>query len=301
MDRLKMPEGEPIEAGMVTRSIESAQRKVEARNFDIRKQLLQYDDVANDQRKETYRLRNEVLESKDIGDLIANLRDDALRSFCGLYVPAESMEEQWDLPGLENSLANEWGLGVDLTGLVQSADSIEAEEVVEHVLAAAKAAYDGKVELSGRESFAGYERSVMLYSLDSHWREHLAALDHLRQGIHLRGYAQKDPKQEYRREAFELYGELLSVIKNDVVKSIMAVKIRTADELDAASESINEDMSQIKDMQYQHADIATDSAESEKPADNAVAPIRSGPKVGRNDPCPCGSGKKYKACCGALS
>ena len=301
MDRLKMPEGEPIEAGMVTRSIESAQRKVEARNFDIRKQLLQYDDVANDQRKETYRLRNEVLESKDIGDLIANLRDDALRSFCDLYVPAESMEEQWDLTGLENSLANEWGLGVDLTGLVQSADSIEAEEVVEHVLTAAKAAYDGKVELSGRESFAGYERSVMLYSLDSHWREHLAALDHLRQGIHLRGYAQKDPKQEYRREAFELYGELLNVIKNDVVKSIMAVRIRTADELDAASESINEDMSQVKDLQYQHADISADTAASENPAERTVAPVRSGPKVGRNDPCPCGSGKKYKACCGALS
>jgi preprotein translocase subunit SecA len=301
MDRLKMPEGEPIEAGMVTRSIESAQRKVEARNFDIRKQLLQYDDVANDQRKETYRLRNEVLESKDIGDLIANLREDALRSFCQLYVPAESMEEQWDLSGLENSLANEWGLGVDLTGLVQSADSIEAEDVVEHVLAAAKAAYDGKVELSGRESFAGYERSVMLYSLDSHWREHLAALDHLRQGIHLRGYAQKDPKQEYRREAFELYGELLSVIKNDVVKSIMAVRIRTADELDAASESINEDMSQIKEVQYQHADVSADVAESEQPAERVLAPVRSGPKVGRNDPCPCGSGKKYKACCGALS
>ena len=301
MDRLKMPEGEPIEAGMVTRSIESAQRKVEARNFDIRKQLLQYDDVANDQRKETYRLRNEVLESKDIGDLIANLREDALRSFCQLYVPAESMEEQWDLSGLENSLANEWGLSVDLTGLVQSADSIEAEDVVEHVLAAAKAAYDGKVELSGRESFAGYERSVMLYSLDSHWREHLAALDHLRQGIHLRGYAQKDPKQEYRREAFELYGELLSVIKNDVVKSIMAVRIRTADELDAASESINEDMSQIKEVQYQHADVSADVAESEQPAERILAPVRSGPKVGRNDPCPCGSGKKYKACCGALS
>ena len=301
MDRLKMPEGEPIEAGMVTRSIESAQRKVEARNFDIRKQLLQYDDVANDQRKETYRLRNEVLESKDIGDLIANLREDALRSFCQLYVPAESMEEQWDLSGLENSLANEWGLGVDLTGLVQSADSIEAEDVVEHVLVAAKAAYDGKVELSGRESFAGFERSVMLYSLDSHWREHLAALDHLRQGIHLRGYAQKDPKQEYRREAFEQYGELLDVIKNDVVKSIMAVKIRTADELDAASESINEDMNQVKDVQYQHADVTTDSVEDEQPAERTTAPVRSGPKVGRNDPCPCGSGKKYKACCGALS
>jgi preprotein translocase subunit SecA len=301
MDRLKMPEGEPIEAGMVTRSIESAQRKVEGRNFDIRKQLLQYDDVANDQRKETYRLRNEVLESKDIGDLIANLRDDALRSFCQLYVPPESMEEQWDLAGLENALANEWGLGVDLTGLVQSADSIEAEDLAEHVLAAAKKTYDDKVELSGRESFAGFERSVMLYSLDSHWREHLAALDHLRQGIHLRGYAQKDPKQEYRREAFELYGELLDVIKNDVVKSIMAVKIRTADELDAASESINEDMSQIKDVQYQHADASVDTTDAEKPLAAAPAPIRSGPKVGRNDPCPCGSGKKYKACCGALS
>jgi len=301
MDRLKMPEGEPIEAGMVTRSIESAQRKVEGRNFDIRKQLLQYDDVANDQRKETYRLRNEVLESKDIGDLIANLRDDALRSFCQLYVPPESMEEQWDLAGLENALANEWGLGVDLTGLVQSADSIEAEDVVDHVLVAAKKTYDDKVELSGRESFAGFERSVMLYSLDSHWREHLAALDHLRQGIHLRGYAQKDPKQEYRREAFELYGELLDVIKNDVVKSIMAVKIRTADELDAASESINEDMGQIKDVQYQHADANIDLTDAEKPLAVAPAPIRSGPKVGRNDPCPCGSGKKYKACCGALS
>jgi preprotein translocase subunit SecA len=301
MDRLKMPEGEPIEAGMVTRSIESAQRKVEGRNFDIRKQLLQYDDVANDQRKETYRLRNEVLESKDIGDLIANLRDDALRNFCQLYVPIESMEEQWDLTGLENSLANEWGLGVDLTGLVQSADSIEAEDVVEHVLAAAKTAYDDKVELSGRESFAGFERSVMLYSLDSHWREHLAALDHLRQGIHLRGYAQKDPKQEYRREAFELYGELLDVIKNDVVKSIMAVKIRTADELDAASESINDDMSQIKDVQYQHADASIDAVDDEKPAAIVPAPVRSGPKVGRNDPCPCGSGKKYNACHGALS
>ena len=140
----------------------------------------------------------------------------------------------------------------------------------------------------------------MLYSLDSHWREHLAALDHLRQGIHLRGYAQKDPKQEYRREAFELYGELLNVIKNDVVKSIMAVRIRTADELDAASESINEDMNQVKDVQYQHADVTTDSVEGEQPA-VVPAPIRSGPKVGRNDPCPCGSGKKYKACCGALS
>ena len=305
MDRLKMPDGEPIEAGMVTRSIESAQRKVEGRNFDIRKQLLEYDNVANDQRKETYRLRNEVLESSDIGDLIANLREDVLRSVCSVYVPLESMEEQWDLTGLENVLASEWGLTVDLKGWVEAADSVDDSEIVERVLKAAKEAYDAKVDLSGRESFASFERSVLLYSLDSHWREHLAALDHLRQGIHLRGYAQKDPKQEYRREAFELYGELLNVIKNDVVKSIMTVQIRSASELDQASESMNDDLAKLSDVQYQHADpekeVAGSTGDRGAPIDIQPAPLRTGPKVGRNDPCPCGSGKKYKNCCGALA
>ncbi len=305
MDRLKMPDGEPIEAGMVTRSIESAQRKVEGRNFDIRKQLLEYDNVANDQRKETYRLRNEVLESSDIGDLIANLREDVLRSVCSVYVPLESMEEQWDLTGLENVLASEWGLTVDLKGWVEAADSVDDAEIVERVLQAAKEAYDAKVDLSGRESFASFERSVLLYSLDSHWREHLAALDHLRQGIHLRGYAQKDPKQEYRREAFELYGELLNVIKNDVVKSIMTVQIRSASELDQASESMNDDLAKLSDVQYQHADpekeVAGSTGDGGAAIDIQPAPIRTGPKVGRNDPCPCGSGKKYKNCCGALA
>ena len=307
MERLKMPDGEPIEAGMVTRSIESAQRKVEGRNFDIRKQLLEYDDVANDQRKETYRLRNEVLESQDVGELIANLREDVLRTICGLYVPAESMEEQWDLIGLENALASDWGLTVDLKSWVESAESVDDSEIVERVLQAAKESYDAKVELSGRESFAGFERSVLLYSLDSHWREHLAALDHLRQGIHLRGYAQKDPKQEYRREAFELYGELLNVIKNDVVKSIMTVQIRSASELDQASEAMNEDIAKLSDIQYQHAEADQEvlgaSGERDLAVDTASAPtpVRTGPKVGRNDPCPCGSGKKYKNCCGALT
>ncbi|QWE08825.1 preprotein translocase subunit SecA [Polynucleobacter ibericus] len=304
MDRLKMPDGEPIEAGMVTRSIESAQRKVEGRNFDIRKQLLEYDNVANDQRKETYRLRNEVLESVDIGDLIANLREDVLRSVCAVYVPLESMEEQWDLVGLENVLASEWGLTVDLRNWVERADTVEDAEIVERVLQAAKDAYDAKVELSGRESFAGFERSVLLYSLDSHWREHLAALDHLRQGIHLRGYAQKDPKQEYRREAFELYGELLNVIKNDVVKNIMSVQIRSASELDEASEAMNDDLAKLSDVQYQHADpdkeVAGSTGDRGAAIDIQPAPIRTGPKVGRNDPCTCGSGKKYKNCCGAL-
>ena len=305
MDRLKMPDGEPIEAGMVTRSIESAQRKVEGRNFDIRKQLLEYDNVANDQRKETYRLRNEVLESSDIGDLIANLREDVLRSVCSVYVPLESMEEQWDLTGLENVLASEWGLTVDLRNWVEAADSVDDSEIVERILQAAKEAYDAKVDLSGRESFASFERSVLLYSLDSHWREHLAALDHLRQGIHLRGYAQKDPKQEYRREAFELYGELLNVIKNDVVKSIMTVQIRSASELDQASESMNDDLAKLSDVQYQHADpereVAGSTGDRGAAIDIQPAPIRTGPKVGRNDPCTCGSGKKYKNCCGALS
>ncbi|BDT74513.1 MULTISPECIES: preprotein translocase subunit SecA [unclassified Polynucleobacter] len=305
MDRLKMPDGEPIEAGMVTRSIESAQRKVEGRNFDIRKQLLEYDNVANDQRKETYRLRNEVLESDDIGDLIANLREDVLRSVCSLYVPHESMEEQWDLTGLENVLASEWGLTVDLKNWVEGADTVDDSEIVERVLQAAKDAYDSKVNLSGRESFAGFERSVLLYSLDSHWREHLAALDHLRQGIHLRGYAQKDPKQEYRREAFELYGELLNVIKNDVVKNIMTVQIRSASELDQASESMNDDLARLSDVQYQHADpdkeVAGSTGDRGAAIDIQPAPLRVGPKVGRNDPCTCGSGKKYKNCCGALA
>jgi preprotein translocase subunit SecA len=305
MDRLKMPDGEPIEAGMVTRSIESAQRKVEGRNFDIRKQLLEYDDVANDQRKETYRLRNEVLESSDVGDLIANLREDVLRGICALYVPLESVEEQWDLVGLERVLLRDWGLTVDLKNWVENAASMDDEQIVNRVLEVAKETYDAKVELSGRPSFAGFERSVLLYSLDTHWREHLAALDHLRQGIHLRGYAQKDPKQEYRREAFELYGELLNVIKNDVVKSIMTVQIRSASELNEVSETMNEDLAKLSDVQYQHANIDVQQAGSAVDRDVAIdvapAPMRSGPKVGRNDPCTCGSGKKYKNCCGALS
>jgi len=305
MERLKMPDGEPIEAGMVTRSIESAQRKVEGRNFDIRKQLLEYDNVANDQRKETYRLRNEVLESQDIGDLIANLREDVLRSVCSVYVPVESMEEQWDIAGLENVLASEWGLTIDLKSWIDGAETVDDAEIIDRVLEAAKEAYEAKVDLSGRESFAGFERSVLLYSLDSHWREHLAALDHLRQGIHLRGYAQKDPKQEYRREAFELYGELLNVIKSDVVKSIMTVQIRSANELDQASESMNDDLVKLSDVQYQHADpereVAGSTGDRGAAIDIQPAPIRTGPKVGRNDPCICGSGKKYKNCCGALN
>ena len=303
MDRLKMPEGEPIEAGMVTRSIESAQRKVEGRNFDIRKQLLEYDDVANDQRKETYRLRNQILESKDIGDLITNLCEDVFTSIVRNYVPVESMEEQWDIPGLENLLTNEWGIQLDLQEWINNADSVEDEEILAKVIEAAKKNYQAKEDLTGRESFASFERSVMLYSLDSHWREHLAALDRLRQGIHLRGYAQKDPKQEYRREAFELYAELLDVIKNDVIKTVFTVQIKNAIELDEATETITEDLGQVKDLQYKHQQIESGQPMPVAQVEHEITPVpvREGPKIGRNDPCHCGSGKKYKHCHGKIA
>ena len=297
MDRLRMPEGEPIEAGMVTRSIESAQRKVEARNFDIRKQLLQYDDVANDQRKEIYRLRNEVLESDNVSALIANLREAYFSELIADYIPEDSVVEQWDVDGLQQVLINDWGLAIDLAALIESQDEIDAEMILQQVLDLVAKIYQEKLEMVGQESFANFERSVILYSIDTHWREHLAALDHLRQGIHLRGYAQKDPKQEYRREAFELFSRLLDTVKLDVTRTIANVRIRTADELDQAAESMQEDLD-VKGVQYQHAGVEeeSDASTAAKPQ-----PAQAGPKVGRNDPCPCGSGKKYKHCHGQLT
>ena len=300
MERLRMPDGEPIEAGMVTRSIESAQRKVEGRNFDIRKQLLQYDDVANDQRKETYRLRNEVLESSDVGELVGNLRDSVFSDTARLYVPAGSLEEQWDIAALEAELSGEWGVNLNLAARIEDQSSVEDEDILEWVIQGAKEHYENKVSQADRASFAGFERSVFLYSLDTHWREHLAALDHLRQGIHLRGYAQKDPKQEYRREAFELYGELLETIKRDVTRTIMTVQIQSAKELDDASDAIQEDLGQLRDVQYQHAQ--SDESQDDQQVNATKAPqVSGGPKVGRNDPCPCGSGKKYKQCHGQIA
>jgi preprotein translocase subunit SecA len=305
MDRLRMPEGEPIEASMVTRSIESAQRKVEARNFDIRKQLLQYDDVANDQRKEVYRLRNEVIESKDVGDLVTNLREAFFTDLFHDHIPAESVIEQWDIVGLQQILSNDWSLAVDLQAIIDATDTIEPEDLLAKVLEAAKNLYDAKVELVGRESFAKFECSVILYALDTSWREHLAALDHLRQGIHLRGYAQKDPKQEYRREAFELFSRLLDTVKLEVTRTIMVVRIETAEELERASESIQEDLADVKGVQYQHASANESgdepAARSAAPQAAAPQPVQAGPKVGRNDPCHCGSGKKYKHCHGQLA
>ena len=301
MDRLKMPDGEPIEAGMVSRAIESAQRKVEGRNFDIRKQLLEYDDVANDQRRETYQLRNQVLEAQGVNDLVANLRADVFGEVVATYLSAESLPEQWDIAGLERELQAEWGIHLLLQDRIHSANEVEVEDVTAWVHEVVESAYQAKIELADRSSFDAFERSVFLYSLDTHWREHLAALDYLRQGIHLRGYAQKDPKQEYRREAFELYAELLQSVKRDVTRTIMTVKIQSAAQLNDASLAIQEDLEQLRDLQYQHAQLHDGPSEEKEVITSEVQTrVNAVPKVGRNEPCPCGSGKKYKQCHGAL-
>lgn len=295
MDRLKMPEGEAIEAGIVTRSIESAQRKVEGRNFDTRKQLLQYDDVANEQRKEIYRLRNEILESADIGEMITNLRQSVLLEQFRLHVPEGSMEEQWELATLEHLLKEEWALDLPLLETVEKAQTIEDQQLLEQITQAAEQAYEAKVAVVGRQSFAAFERSIMLQSLDSHWREHLAALDHLRQGIHLRGYAQKDPKQEYKREAFALFSELLDTVKREVTRILMTVRLQSVADIEEAAEAMGEPLA-LENIAYSHQDQPT--ADENFPTMSANA---SFPKVGRNDPCPCQSGKKYKHCHGKLA
>ena len=297
MDRLKMPEGEAIEAGIVNRSIESAQRKVEARNFDIRKQLLEYDDVSNDQRKVIYQQRNEILEAASVDEQIANLRKSAMTEVVRTYVPAESLEEQWDLDGLERVLKEEWQLDVDLKGEVEKSESITDDEIVEKVAAAADALFESKVQAVGAEQFTPFMRMVLLQSIDSHWREHLAALDYLRQGIHLRGYAQKNPKQEYKREAFELFSQLLDVVKMEVTRVLMTVRIQSQDQAVQAAEAIEQQASRLSNVTYTHPNEDGSVSQEAQPATQAAAM----PKVGRNDPCPCGSGKKYKACHGKLA
>jgi preprotein translocase subunit SecA len=312
MDRLKMPEGEPIEAGIVTRSIESAQRKVEARNFDIRKQLLEYDDVANDQRKVIYTQRNELLEAADIAELIASLRVGVFTDVVRGFVPAESVEEQWNIPALEKTLADEWALKVPLAQMLADDSSLNDDDILERVLAAADESYNAKVGIVGKEAFGGFERNVMLQNIDTHWREHLAALDHLRQGIHLRGYAQKNPKQEYKREAFELFAAMLDQIKNEVIRTIMTVRIQTREEVEAAEAAMQAAAAQLENVNYQHADFDPTAAPEELMAPLASTPGTTamaddpattymGMKVGRNDPCPCGSGKKFKQCHGKLA
>jgi preprotein translocase subunit SecA len=298
MDRLKMPEGEAIEAGIVSRSIEGAQRKVEARNFDIRKQLLEYDDVSNDQRKVIYQQRNEILEAESVTEQIANLRKSTMEDVVRTYVPADSVEEQWDLPALEKTLAEEWQLELPLQAEVAKAEAITDEEIAEKVVAAANEAFEAKVAVVGTEQFNPFMRMVLLQSIDMHWREHLAALDYLRQGIHLRGYAQKNPKQEYKREAFELFSQLLDVVKMEVTRVLMTVRIQSQSQVAEAAEAIEDRASHVSNVTYTHPN---EDGSISQDADPALALADDVPRVGRNDPCPCGSGKKYKACHGRLA
>ncbi|HUQ74766.1 MAG TPA: preprotein translocase subunit SecA [Burkholderiales bacterium] len=309
MVMLKMPEGEAIEHAMVTRSIESAQRKVEARNFDIRKQLLEYDDVANDQRKTIYALRNELLESSDVSPRIADLRAGVMSDLFRVHVPEESVEEQWDIAGLETALKAEFNLELPLRSWLEADADLGEDALLQRIVEKAQAAYSEKVPAGAEASFRQYERYVMLQILDAHWREHLAALDHLRQGIHLRGYAQKNPKQEYKREAFELFGGMIEAVKLEVIKTLTAVEIRTKDDIKP------DDQSHVENVQPVHASSAGAAIEESDPAygngDVAIAEaatkkktqptVRHTQKVGRNDPCPCGSGKKYKQCHGKLT
>ena len=294
MDRLKMPEGEAIEHPWVSRSIENAQRKVEGRNFDIRKQLLEYDDVANDQRKVIYQQRNEILVESDVSDVVVNMREGVLSDLVDQHLPPESMEEQWDLPGLEKTLEAEFLLPIKVSEWLKAEPALDIESIRERIIEQAAETYQAKVDLAGDGVMRQFERSLVLQMLDNHWREHLAAMDHLRQGIHLRGYAQKNPKQEYKREAFELFADMLERIKRSVVNVLMTVQIRSQEDVDAVEPH------QVGEYEMQHAAPGSALGEDE---DNPLSPdalAAQGLRIGRNDACPCGSGKKYKQCHGRL-
>lgn len=293
MNKLRLPEGEAIEAGIVSRSIESAQRKVESRNFDIRKQLLEYDDVANDQRREIYVLRNEILENKDVSGPVKELRDGFFTSLFRSYVPEDTVEEQWDLDGLEKVLREEWNLDLPLKATLEKSESSDDQELLDMVIKASNEVYDGKVALVGKEAWQEFERNVLLQFLDQHWREHLSQLDMLRQGIHLRGYAQKQPKQEYKREAFELFSALLQTVGEDVTRVLMNVQIR---------QPTPEEQAQQQAMQAQEAHVDESEGQLKGPMfEQEADEAEKFAHVGRNDPCPCGSGKKFKDCHGKLN
>ena len=314
MDRLKLPEGEAIESGLVSRAIESAQRKVEARNFDIRKQLLDYDDVANEQRKVIYAHRNELLDTADVSEVITNLRQGALEEVFRRHVPEGTVEEQWDINGLEKELQNDWQLPVPVSQWLKENEDLGDEAILARIVEEADKRYHAKIERVGAEAFGNFERSIMLQSIDQHWREHLSALEHLRQGIHLRGYAQKNPKQEYKREAFELFENLLGIIRTEVSRVLMNVQIQSAAEAEQVADQLEDRAEQTAGgARMMHADSSELGSMDEDPeavalrlqevasANPAQRPIVNGHHVGRNDPCPCGSGKKYKHCHGKLA
>jgi preprotein translocase subunit SecA len=298
MQKLGMEEGEAIEHPWVTRAIENAQRKVEGHNFDIRKQLLEFDDVANDQRKVVYEQRNELMAADDVSETVVSMRDNVINDTISNYIPPNSIDEQWDIPGLENALREEYALDLDISGWLENDDSLHEETLRERIVEEAEKAYQAKEASVGDELMRHFEKAVMLQTLDSQWKEHLAQMDYLRTGINLRGYAQKDPKQEYKRESFSLFTTMLDNIKHEVIRILSRVQIRDPEDVDA----VNEQRRQSDDVEYQH-DSAQQMGqeEPEQEAPQASQPYtRDGTKVGRNDPCPCGSGKKFKHCCGVI-
>ena len=297
MQRLGMQEGEAIEHPWVSKAIENAQRKVEGHNFDIRKQLLEYDDVANDQRKVIYEQRNELMAEDDISATIKVLRSDVLNGLIDTYIPPQSLDEQWDVSGLETALEHEFGLKLPVMQWLDADSSLHEESLRERIVDEAERLYLEKETMAGAPVLRHFEKAVMLQTLDSHWKEHLAAMDYLRQGIHLRGYAQKNPKQEYKREAFELFNDMLGRLKYDVVSILSKVQIRAEEDVEAVEEQRR---AQVP-MQYQHDEVSALASEQEEDAaEEAKTFVRDGRKVGRNEPCPCGSGKKYKQCHGRM-
>jgi len=304
MQKLGMEEGEAIEHPWVTKAIANAQRKVEGRNFDIRKQLLEYDDVANDQRKVVYEQRNELMDTDNISESIVSLHQEAVNGLIDQFIPPESLEEQWNIAGLTESLNNEYELDYPLQQWLDEDDSLHEETLRQRVVGEMRAEYEAKEALVGSENLRMYEKAVMLQILDAHWKENRAAMDYLRQGIHLRGYAQKNPKQEYKREAFEMFSAMLDEIKREVVSVLTKVQVQSPEAIQTTQQSQSQE-----DFQFQHEEFSgfgedevdapanLEQAGEEEPQRPFVRPDR---KVGRNEPCPCGSGKKYKQCHGRL-
>ncbi|MGL6011657.1 MAG: preprotein translocase subunit SecA, partial [Shewanella oncorhynchi] len=303
MKKLGMEEGEAIEHPWVSRAIENAQRKVEARNFDIRKQLLEFDDVANDQRQVVYAQRNELMDAESIEDTIQNIQDDVIGAVIDQYIPPQSVEELWDIPGLEQRLHQEFMLKLPIQEWLDKEDDLHEESLRERIITAWGDAYKAKEEMVGAQVLRQFEKAVMLQTLDGLWKEHLAAMDHLRQGIHLRGYAQKNPKQEYKRESFELFQQLLNTLKHDVISVLSKVQVQAQSDVEEMEARRREEDAKIqRDYQHAAAESLVGGGDDEHEAVTAQAPmIRDGDKVGRNDPCPCGSGRKYKQCHGKLS
>ncbi|MEI4965216.1 preprotein translocase subunit SecA [Aeromonas caviae] len=300
MKKLGMEEGEAIEHPWVTKAIENAQRKVEGRNFDIRKNLLEFDDVANDQRKVVYEQRNELLDTNDISETIHVIRDDVYGAIIDEYIPPQSLEEMWDVPGLEARLKSDFALDLPLQQWLAEDDKLYEEKLRERILDEATKLYAHKEELVGKEVLRNFEKAVMLQTLDGLWKEHLAAMDHLRQGIHLRGYAQKNPKQEYKRESFDLFTQMLETLKRDVVSILSRVQVQERDV--EAMEEQQRQQAEAAPRTYTHATAENQLADEDTGgAEGHTTFVRDEQKIGRNDPCPCGSGKKYKHCHGQLT